>query len=145
MDGQYISQPKKTKKKHCRLEMPKYNTFLGSKIKEKSLRINISNCITGNLSKFIIPKNYYKSFINKSISNIKIKHKIKYKTNDSFRESKLFAQKKHRKTVSDSLIKFKQKLNNEKRENLHEYNTFMNSLKINLNLTKYRDNNKFIY
>lgn len=145
LDGHYISQPKKTGKKHCRLEMPKYNTFLGSKIKEKSLGIKIANCITGNLSKFIIPKNYYKSFINKSISNIKIQDKIKYKRNDSFRESKLIAEKKHRKTVSDLLIKFKQKLNHEKRENLHEYNSFMNSLKINLNLTKYKDSNKFIY
>ena len=145
LEGQYISQPKKIKKRNCRLEMPKYNTFLGSKIKEKSLGIKIRNCITGNLSKFIIPKNYNKSFINKSISNIKIKNKITYKKNEAFRDSKLFQEKKHRKTVSNLLNKFKQKLSCEKRESFHEYNQFMNSLKINLNLTKYKNNTKFVY
>ena len=41
---------------------------------------------------------------------------------------------------------FKQKLNYDKRENLYEYNKFMNSLKINLNLAKYRNsNNEFVY
>ena len=53
--------------------MPKYNTFLGSKIKGKSLGLKITNCITGNLSRFIIPKNYNRIPINKSISDIKLK------------------------------------------------------------------------
>lgn len=145
LDAEYISKPKKNKKKNCKIEIPKYNTFLGSKIKEKSLSIKINNCITGNLSKFIMPKNYNKSFINKSISNIKVKNKIKYNRNDAFRDSKLFAEKRHRKAVSNLLNKFKQKLNYDKRENIHEYNNFMTSLKINLNLTKYKSNNKFIF
>ena len=146
LDTQYISKPKKNKKRNCRLEIPKYNTFLGGKIKGKSLRKKIANCITGNLSKFIIPKHYNKSSINKSITNIKVKDKIKYKRNDTFRESKLFEEKMQRKTVYNLLNKFKQKLNYEKRENLNEYNKFINTLKINLNLTKYKNNNtKFFY
>ena len=146
LDTQYISKPRKIKKRNCRIEIPIYNTFLGNKIKGRSLGLKITNCITGNLSKYIIPKNYNKSFINKSITNIKVRDKIKYNPNDAFRESKLFEMKKHRKTMSNLIHKFKQKLNYDKRENLHEYNKFMNTLKINLNLTKYNSNNsKFIY
>ena len=44
------------------------------------------------------------------------------------------------------LSKFKQKLIFDKRENLNEYNRFMNTLKINLNGTKLRNKStKFIY
>ena len=126
LEGQYISKPKKKKIKNCRIEMPKYNTFLASKIKGKSLGIKIANCITGNLSKFIIPDNY--------------------KKNDEFRGSKLLAEKKRKKAMANVFNQFKQKLNYDKRENLYEYNKFMNSLKINLNLAKYRNsNNEFVY
>ena len=125
--------------------MPKYKTFLGNKIKDKSLGLKISNCITGNLSKFIIPRNYTKSFINKSVSNIKLKEKIKYSRNDYNNNAKLFAEKKHRKTVMNFVNKFEQKLNYEKRENLSEYNKFMNSLRINLSLLKSKTSNYFVY
>ncbi len=146
LDAEYISKPKKIKKKKCRIEMPIYNTFLGNKIKGKSLGLKIRNCIEGNLSKFIIPRNYNKSFINKSISNIKVKNKIIYKKNDTFREMKSTMEKKHRKTMDNILRKFEQKLNYDKRENLNEYNKFMNTLRINLNLSKYKNKiNKFIY
>ena len=146
LDAEYISKPKKNKRKNSRIEMPICNTFLNNKIKGKSLGLKISNCITGNLSKFIIPKNYNKSFINKSISNIKVKDKIIYKRNDTFRESKLSMEKKHRKIVDNIISKFKQRINYDKRENLNEYNNFMNSLRINLNLSKYKSKiNKFNY
>jgi hypothetical protein len=146
LEGQYISKPKKKKIKNCRIEMPKYNTFLASKIKGKSLGIKIANCITGNLSKFIIPDNYNKSFINKSITNLRVREKIKYKKNDEFRGSKLLAEKRRKKAMANVFNQFKQKLNYDKRENLYEYNKFMNSLKINLNLAKYRNsNNEFVY
>ena len=146
LEGQFISKPKKTKKNNCRLEMPKYNTFLGSKIKGKSLGLKINNCITGNFSKFIIPKNYNRIPINKSISDIKVKDKINYKRNQSFKEKQMSMEKKHRKIVYNMLSKFKQKLIFDKRENLNEYNRFMNTLKINLNVTKLRNKStKFIY
>ena len=146
LEGEYISKPKKMKKNKCQLEMPKYNTFLGSKIKDKSLGLKISNCITGNLSKFIIPKNYNRISINKSISDIKVKDKFIYKRNESFREQRLSLEKKHRKTVYNVMSKFKQKLNYDKRENLNEYNRFMNTLKINLNVNKLRNKStKFLY
>ena len=126
--------------------MPKYNTFLGSKIKGKSLGVKIANCITGNLSKFIIPDNYNKSFINKSIAYLRVKEKIRYKKIDDFRGSKLLAEKKRKKAMNSLLNQFKQKLNYDKRENLNEYNKFMSSLKINLNLAKYKNsNNEFVY
>ena len=55
-------------------------------------------------------------------------------------------EKKHRKIVYNMLSKFKQKLIFDKRENLNEYNRFMNTLKINLNVTKLRNKStKFIY
>ena len=128
------------------MEIPKYNTFLGSKIKGKSLGLKINNCITGNLSKFIIPKNYNRIPINKSISDIKVKDKINYKRNQSFKEKQMSMEKKHRKIVYNMLSKFKQKLIFDKRENLNEYNRFMNTLKINLNVTKLRNKStKFIY
>ena len=146
LEGQFISKPKKMKKNKCRLEMPKYNTFLGSKIKGKPLGLKISNCITGNLSKFIIPKNCNIIPINKSINDIKVKDKIVYKRNDSFIEKQLSMEKKHRKKAYTVLSKFKQKLKNDKRENLNEYNRFMNTLKINLKVTKLRNKStKFIY
>ena len=146
LEGQFISKPKKMKKNKCRLEMPKYNTFLGSKIKGKPLGLKIRNCITGNLSKFIIPKNYNRIPINKSISDIKVKDKIVYKRNDSFIEKQLSIEKKHRKKVYNALSKFKQKLIIDKRENLNEYNRFMNTLKINLEMIKLRNKStKFIY
>ena len=146
LEGQFISKPKKIKKNNCRLEMPKYNTFLGSKIKGKPLGLKISNCITGNLSKFIMPKNYNRIPINKSISDIKVKDKIVYKRNDSFREKQISMENKHRKIIYNVLNKFKQKLNFDKRENLNEYNRFMNTLKINLNVTKLRNKStKFVY
>ena len=146
LEGQYISKPKKKKIKNSRIEMPKYNTFLGSKIKGKSLGVKIANCITGNLSKFIIPDNYNKSFINKSIAYLRVKEKIRYKKIDDFRGSKLLAEKKRKKAMNSLLNQFKQKLNYDKRENLNEYNKFMSSLKINLNLAKYKNsNNEFVY
>ena len=44
------------------------------------------------------------------------------------------------------MSKFKEKLNFDKRENLNEYNKFMNTLKINLNVTKLRNKStKFMY
>ena len=45
---------------------------MGSKIKGKSLVLKINNCSTGNLSKFIIPKNYNRIPINKSIKALKL-------------------------------------------------------------------------
>ena len=146
LDGQYISQPKKNKIKKSKIEMPKYQTFLNNKVKGKPLGLKISNCITGNLSKFIIPDKYNNLYSNKSISNMNVKDKIKYKRNDVFKNAKNILDKKHRKTVTNLLIKFKQKLNYDKRENLNEYNRFMSALKINLNITKSRNScNKFIY
>ena len=145
LEGEFLSKPKKNKRKTSKIEMPKYKTFLGNKIKDKSLGLKISNCITGNLSKFIIPRNYTKSFINKSVSNIKLKEKIKYSRNDYYNNAKLFAEKKHRKTVMNFVNKFKQKLNYEKRENLNEYNKFMNSLRINLSLSKSKTSKYFVY
>ena len=48
--------------------------------------------------------------------------------------------------MNSLLNQFKQKLNYDKRENLNEYNKFMSSLKINLNLAKYKNsNNEFVY
>ena len=146
LDGKYISQPKKNKIKKSKIEMPKYQTFLNNKVKGKPLGLKICNCITGNLSKFIIPDKYNNLYSNKSISNMNIKDKIKYKRNDVFKNAKNILDKKHRKTVTNLLIKFKQKLNYDKRENLNEYNRFMSALKINLNITKSRNScNKFIY
>lgn len=145
LDGEYVSKPKKIKRKTTKIEMPKFNTFLANKIKDKSLSIKISNCITGNLSKFIMPNNYNKSFINKSTTNIKIKQKIKYQRNDFYKDSRLYAARKHRKTVSNIINKFNQKLNYDKKENLNEYNNFMNSLRINLSLSKYKNSNYFAY
>ena len=147
LDGQYVSQPKKNKSKHCKIEIPKYQTFLKNKIKGKPLGLKLSNCITGNLSKFVIPQKYNNLFSNKSITNLKIKEKIKYKRDDPIKNAKIMQDKKHRKTVSNLLLKFKQKLNFDKRENLIEYNKFMSSLKINLDMTKSSRNtsNKFVY
>ena len=147
LDGQYVSQPKKNKSKHCKIEIPKYQTFLKNKIKGKPLGLKLSNCITGNLSKFVIPQKYNNLFSNKSITNLKIKEKIKYKRDDPIKNAKIMQDKKHRKTVSNLLLKFKHKLNFDKRENLIEYNKFMSSLKINLDMTKSSRNtsNKFVY
>ena len=127
------------------MEIPIINTFLCKKIKDKSLGTKIRNCIAGNLSKFIIPKNYYKNLINKSTTNIRTKNKITYKRNDSFRYSRLSKEKKNRKTADHLIYKFKQKLHYDKRESLNEYNKFISTLQINLNLTKYRNSNKFIF
>ena len=145
LDAQYISKPKKNNTKKFKMEIPIINTFLCKKIKDKSLGTKIRNCIAGNLSKFIIPKNYYKNLINKSTTNIRTKNKITYKRNDSFRYSRLSKEKKNRKTVDHLIYKFKQKLHYDKRESLNEYNKFINTLQINLNLTKYRNSNKFIF
>ena len=145
LDGEYISKPKKIKRKTTKIEMPKFNTFLANKIKDKSLSIKISNCITGNLSKFIMPNYYNKSFINKSTTNIKIKQKINYQRNELYKDSRLYAARKHRKTVSNIINKFKQRLNYDKNENLNEYNNFMNSLRNNLSLSKCKNSNYFVY
>ncbi len=145
LEGEYISKPKKMRRNKCRLEMPSYNTFLGNKIKEKSLGLKINNCITGNLSKFIYSKNN-RIQINKNINNIKVKDKIIYKRNDTFKDSRISLEKKRRKTIYNIMSKFKEKLNFDKRENLNEYNKFMNTLKINLNVTKLRNKStKFMY
>ena len=75
-----------------------------------------------------------------------MREKIKYKKNDEFRGSKLLAEKKRKKAMANVFNQFKQKLNYDKRENLNEYNKFMSSLKINLNLAKYKNsNNEFVY
>ena len=143
LDGVYISKPKKIKIKTTKIEMPKFKTFLANKIKDKSLSIKISNCIINNLSKFILPN---KSFINKSTTNIKIKQKINYQRNDFYKDSRLYAARKHRNTVYNIINKFKQKLNYDKKENLNDYNNFMNSLRTNLSLSKCKNlSNYFAY
>ena len=109
------------------MEIPIINTFLCKKIKDKSLGTKIRNCIAGNLSKFIIPKNYYKNLINKSTTNIRTKNKITYKRNDSFRYSRLSKEKKNRKTAQKriDLAILERKLRNIKNydedEKINEY------------------------
>ena len=91
-----------------------------------------------NIIKFIL-NNYY-------FNNIKVKDKIIYKRNDTFKDSRISLEKKRRKTIYNIMSKFKEKLNFDKRENLNEYNKFMNTLKINLNVTKLRNKStKFMY
>ena len=140
LDTRYISQPKKFKKKIPILYIPKCNTFLAKKIKTKSLNLNKFDLIGRNKRLIISPSFINKPIFNKSFRDIIIKNKIYYNKNDSFSHSmKMLIERanKNSKKASDFMGKtFKQKLNYDRRENLHEYNKFISELKTSLNLSK---------
>ena len=139
LDTQFISKPKKIKKKKITIEIPKCNTFLGNKIKTKTfnafelLNINNSRFLTSMLSN-------NKSLINGgNIRDILTRNKINNKNDSIAHSMKMLIQSTNRsskKSAMNKINKFKRSLINDKRENLHEYNKFMYDLNINLSKSK---------
>lgn len=139
LDTQYISLSKKRNKK-ISLDIPSRNTFLGNKIKTKTLNLNTFNYINGNKYKIISSSFFKNPIINKHIIDIKIKNKLCRKKNDSNCEpmKRLIekANKSCKKANAIMINKFEKRFIYDKRENLKEYNNFMNELTTNLNLSK---------
>ena len=139
LDTQYISQPKKRNKK-INIDIPSRNTFLGNKIKTQTLNLNTFNYINGNKYKIISSSFFKKPIINKHFIDIQIKNKLCRKKNDSICESmKRLIEKAHKscKKANAAMInQFEKRLIYDKRENLKEYNKFMNELTTNLNISK---------
>ena len=148
---EYISLPKKQKKRKCNLDIPKYNTFLAKKIKKKSLYLNTFDYISGKNYKFLSTTYFNKPIINKSIKDIKIRNKFSYNKKDSISDSMNLlierAKKSSKKAATYMIKKFEQKLIYDKRENIKEYNKFMNALQANLNKSKSKSkiSKRFIY
>ena len=139
LDTQYISLPKRKNKK-INLDIPSRNTFLGNKIKTKTLNLNTFNYINSNKYKNISSSFFKKPIINKHLIDMQIKSKLCKKKNDLICESmkRLIekANKSCKKANSIMINQFEKKLIYDKRENLREYNKFMNELTTNLNLSK---------
>ena len=138
LETQYISRPKKRNKK-ININIPSRNTFLCNK-KTKTLNLNTFNYINDNKYKIISSSFFKKPIFNKHLIDIKIKNKLYRKKNDSICESmkRLIekANKSSKKANSIMINQFEKKLIYDKRENLKEYDKFMNELTTNLNLSK---------
>lgn len=148
LDTHYISKPTRFNKTFSKLDMPKFNTFLGGKIKTKSFNFRTFDLINGNICRFVNSPCGNKPGINKSIKDLIIKNKLKhnFKNDISISDSmKLLIHRMNRgnKRCSGNIInKFNKRLAHDKRENLKEYNSYMNELQANLNLTKSKSKSK---
>ena len=149
LNTQYISKPKKHISKKNNIIIIKYNSFLNNKTKTKSIRSNTFDYKNGTNFRIVSDTYIDKPKINKSIREIQIKNKISYKKNDTMCHSiKILLEKAHKnskKAASFLTKKFGDRLICDKRENLKEYNKFMNTLKINLYLSKSKFKNIFYY
>lgn len=149
LDTHYISKPIRHNNKFSNLDMPKFNTFLGSKIKTKSFNFKTFDLINGRLLNNTCGN---KSNINKSIKDLIIKNKLKhnFKNNISISDSmKILIHRvnKGNKRSFNIINKFNKRLIYDKRENIKEFNNYMNELQTNLNLakSKSKNNNRLIY
>lgn len=153
LDTHFISKPKRFNKTFSKLDMLNFNTFLGSKIKTKSFNFKTFDLINGNICRFVNSTSGNKPAINKSIKDFIIKNKLKsnFKNNISISDSmKILIHRinKGNKHCSNyKFNKFNKRLIHDKRENLKEYNNYMNEMQTNLNLakSKSRDKNRLIY
>lgn len=148
LDTQYISFPKKIRKK-IKLDIPKCNTFLSNKIKKRPLNLNIFDYINGTINLNITPRLINKPFFHQSIRDIRIKNKMASKGNNTISYSmKLLINRENKscKRPEKNMLKFKQRLRFDKRENLNEYNEFMNSLRSSLSRSKSKSfSRNFVY
>ena len=132
LDTKFISQPKKKKKITHNLEMPNYNSFLYKKIKLEPFHSNIIEYINGNKHN-LLRKAYCKK---PTIKN----NNFYFKKKDSISDSiNLLIERAHRsskKAESYMINNFDKRLLYDKRENLKEYNQFINILQTNLNKSK---------
>ena len=147
---EYISQPKRKRqrnKKITNLDIPQYNTFLGNKEKTKSFNFKTFNIINGNINESSTLSYCNRSNVNKlrEVKNFKLINKLNYKKTDYLSESiKLLierANKNSKKATDKARNQFKQRLINDKRENLKEYNKYMNVLQQSLNKSKSKTKN----
>lgn len=151
LDTKYISRPNRHKKKLSNLNMPKYNSFLGTKTKNKCINFKTFNIINPNNLKFLSTVCGNKPKINKSIKDDILIHKYGLKRNDSINYSmKYLIERAHRsrkKAALNMINEFKLRLALDKRENLNEFNKYMNELQVNLNLSRSKSKPKknFIY
>ena len=153
---EYISQPKRKRqrnKKITNLDIPQYNTFLGNKEKTNSFNFKTFNIINGNINESSTLSYCNRSNVNKlrDVKNFKLINKLNYKKTDYISESiKLLIERanKNSKRANDKARnQFKQRLINDKRENLKEYNKYMSVLQQSLNKSKSKTKNmkKLIY
>lgn len=149
LNTQYISKPNKTMKKFKNQNIIKYNSFLNNKPKPKSILINTFDCKSGNDYRIINFGNYDKPKINKDFIDLQIKKKLngkKYITMCHSMKILLEKANKSYKRASTFMTKnFEKKFNFDKRENLKEYNKYMNVLQTNLNLSKSKSKFKNIF
>ena len=147
---EYISQPKRKRqrnKKITNLDIPQYNTFLGNKEKTKSFNFKTFNIINGNINESSTLSYCNRSNVNKlrEVKNFKLINKLNYKKTDYLSESiKLLierANKNSKKATDKARNQFKQRLINDKRENLKEYNKYMTVLQLSLNKSKSKTKN----
>ena len=134
---EYISQPKRKRqrnKKITNLDIPQYNTFLGNKEKTKSFNFKTFNIINGNINESSTLSYCNRSNVNRlrDVKNFKLINKLNYKKINYISESiKLLierANKNNKRAADKTRNQFKQRLINDKRENLKEYNKYMSVL-----------------
>lgn len=150
LNAHYISRPKKFRNKISTLEIPKFNTFLGNKIKTKSINFNTFDIINGNSCKIFSSNISNKPKINRGIRDFRLKKLGYLKNCINNNNMKLLVErsKRRNKRPSEFIInQFKQKLINDKKENLREFNNYMNVLQMTLNKSKSKSKpkNKLIY
>ena len=147
---EYISQPKRKiqrNKKITNLDIPKYNTFLGNKEKTKSFNFKTFNIINGNINESSTLSYCNRSNVNRlrDVKNFKLINKLNYKKINYISESiKLLierANKNNKRAADKTRNQFKQRLINDKRENLKEYNKYMSVLQLSLNKSKPKTKN----
>ena len=153
LDTHFISRITRNNKTFSKLDMPKFNTFLGSKIKKNSFNFKTFDLINGNNCRFMNNACENKPAINKSIKDFIIKNKLGrgFKNNISISDSMKIlihrVNKRNMQCSSKIFSKFNRRLIHDKKDNLIEYNNYMNELQTNLNLikSKSKDKNRLIY
>lgn len=129
-----LTSTNKEKKKNriSKIDLNKYKSFLNNKSQFNSTKLTKLNCkriissyfdITPNIVSRNIQPNLKMKFKNETIS-----YSLKFLMN------KIKNNKKYNTNLRNN--KFKKQMWNDKRENVKEFDTFMNELKFNLNKTK---------
>ena len=136
LNTEYIAQPKKQKKITNILDLSIYNSFLYKNLKLEPFHLNIN----GNKYNLLRAPYCKKPTINKNIY-IKKKDSISDTMNILLKRAN-----KSSKKAKTYMLNFDKKLFYDKRENLKEYNKFINILQTNLNRSKSKTKiNRFFY
>ena len=130
-------------KKIFNVDVFKTKSFLFDKIKTKPIKLTNFDCIYGNKGKRLIYEYLKKNNLFKTKSKIKF-YRPPMINNNNLNISYKYIISKNKKAIN-AAHKFKKKLAEEGKDNIKEHNKFIESLRMNLNLSRSKIKKKFNY